>query len=100
MEHEMNCSRYFLAMRRAASLAGVASIFVVFAWGANAQGNDDRSGKSNVRSETLRIRNTIHPIIVGRNYHRHDDHKQRYPFTDPRTLAAATSACRWQRFVN
>ena len=71
----MNWSKFSFAMLRAASLAGVASIFVVSAWGANAQGNDDRSGNGDVRSETLRIPNTIHPIVVARN-----DHKQRHPY--------------------
>src|SRR5438445_2336979 len=76
----MNWSKFSFAMLRAASLAGVVSIFVVSAWGANAQGNDDRSGKGDVRSETLRIVNTIHPIIVGKGHHRYDDRRHRYPY--------------------
>jgi hypothetical protein len=85
MEHEMNCSRYFLAMLRAASLAGVASIVVVSADGAYAhgRGDHDHSRKGNARpTETVRIVNTIHPIIVGKGHHRHDgdDHKHRYPY--------------------
>jgi len=74
----MNCSRYSLAMLRVLSLAGVVTIGVASAGGAYAHASDGHGGKGNVGSETLRIRNTIHPIIVGRSYH--DDHKDRYPY--------------------
>lgn len=76
----MNCSRTFTAMLRALSLAGVVGILVAAAGGAYAHGNDGHRGKGNGRSKTPRIINTIHPIIVGRNYHRHDDHRHRYPY--------------------
>src|SRR5438105_9167917 len=81
MEHEMNCSRYFLAMLRAASLAGVASILVVSADGAYAhgRGGHGHNGKGSGRpTESVRIVNTIHPIIVGKGHHRRD--KDRYPY--------------------
>src|SRR5258708_9338086 len=84
MEHEMNCSRYFLAMLRAASLAGVASIVVVSADGAYAHGRGDHghSRKVNARpTDTVRLVHTIHPIIVVKDHHQRDgdDPKDSYP---------------------
>ena len=58
---------------------------VVSADGAYAHGRGDHghSRKGNARpTETVRIVNTIHPIIVGKGHHRHDgdDRKHRYPY--------------------
>jgi hypothetical protein len=76
MEHVMNNrSRYFPAMLLALSLAGVVSILVASTGGAYA---GDRSGKGG--SKTLRIVNTIHPIIVGRLHRQPGDSKQRDPY--------------------
>jgi hypothetical protein len=72
-----NRSRYFPAMLLALSLAGVVSVLVASTGGAYA---GDRSGKGGTGSKTLRIVNTIHPIIVGRLHRQPGDSKQRDPY--------------------
>jgi hypothetical protein len=72
----MSCLRFFRAVLRTLSLAGILSILV--AGGAFAHGKGHRG---HARIKTVRINNTIHPIIVGRHRHRHHYHEgQRYPY--------------------
>ena len=74
----MSCLRFFRAMLRALSLAGILGILVAGSAFAHEKGHG--SG-GHARLKTVRIKNTIHPIIVGRHRHRHHYHEgNRYPY--------------------